>query len=341
MAEIPRKLGKVDWDDLIVSTLNARSDADTFSEQFYTKETGFSVSVGIPAYNEEKNIANLLNALLKQKTNRIAISEIIVISSGSTDRTDAIVEKLSWKDRRIILIRQDHRKGKASAVNEFIKTARSSILVLESADTLPDEQTIERLCLPFEDPIIGMAGAHVTPTNDENTFIGYTSHLLWSMHDQIAMRCPKCGELVAFRKTFESIPEDTVADEAWIEYEMKKRNLKIVYVPDATIFNKGPETISDLVKQRRRIAYGHLNLAKKTRFKVSTLQLPFVLPALLSIFPLNEPKKWFFAFGAFTLESVSRILGYYDYYIKRDDHSTWDIAKTTKQLDLRTAEELK
>lgn len=45
-----------------------------------------SVSVGIPAYNEEQNIASLIFGILKQKVNNITLKEIIVISDGSTDK---------------------------------------------------------------------------------------------------------------------------------------------------------------------------------------------------------------------------------------------------------------
>jgi biofilm PGA synthesis N-glycosyltransferase PgaC len=335
MVEIPGKLGKVAWDDLIVSTSKARADADAFSEKFYTKETGFSVSVGIPAYNEENNIANLLNALLKQRTNIVDINEIIVISSGSTDRTNIIVEELSQKECRIRLIKQDKREGKASAINKFLKAARNEILILESADTIPDYLAIEKLCLPFENPLVGMTGAHPIPTNNENSFMGYTSHLVWVLHDLMALRSPKCGELVAFRKIFETLPEDIAVDEAWIEYETRKRNYEIVYVSDAIVYNRGPETIGDFLKQRRRIACGHLDLSKRTKFEVSTTKYnSLLLSAIFTVFPRKEPRKWCFLIGALALEGLSRFLGYCDYYKKQGQYSIWEISKTTKSLDL-------
>jgi biofilm PGA synthesis N-glycosyltransferase PgaC len=294
------------------------------------------ISIGITAYNEEGNIARLLNALLKQKTSEIGINEIIVISSGSTDRTNTIVEGFLQNNSQIRLIKQTRREGKASAINEFIKVANNEILVLESADTIPDSKTIETLCLPFENPIIGMTGAHPVPTNDSNNLMGYTSHLLWSLHNRIAMRRPKCGELVAFRKIFRSLPQDIATDEVWIEYEIKKRNLKTVYVPEAIVYNRGPETVSDFLKQRRRITCGHLDIYKKTKFETSTSKLIPILSAVLEEFPLKEPKKCFFLTCACALEGLGQLLGHYDYYTKKC-HSVWEISKTTKRLDYGVA----
>jgi len=293
-----------------------------------------SISVGVPAYNEQNNILNLLTALLNQKTNKIKIEEIIVVSSGSTDKTDLIVEELSQKEPRIKFIRQTKREGKASAINEFLKVACNDILVLESADTIPDEGTIEQLSSPFADSSIGMAGAHPVPTNDENSFMGYTSHLLWALHDKLALRSPKCGELVAFRRVFESIPKDTAVDEAWIEHEVEKRNYRTIYVPDAQVHNKGPETIGDFLKQRRRITCGHLDLRKKTKFQVSTASVSSILFTLVEVLPTRRPKQLFFFVGAFALEGLSRFLGTYDYYKKKNKHSIWEISTSTKSLDL-------
>ena len=294
----------------------------------------YKISIGIPAFNEESNISDLLGAIVTQKMGRFKIDEIIVVSSGSTDKTDAIVETFSGKDSRIRLIRQVKREGKASAINEFIKAAHNKILVLESADTIPDNNTIEKLCLPLANSRVGMTGARPIPVNDSNKLMGYVSHLLWSLHDRLAVKRPKCGELVAFRKVFRGLPKDTAVDEAWIEYEIGKRNYRIIYVSEATVHNKGPETISDFLRQRRRIASGHLDLSKRTKFEVSTSNFFSTFSAILAEFPFKEPKKWLFLTCAFTLEGLGRFLGYYDYH-KKKHHSVWEISKTTKSLGIQ------
>ena len=46
-----------------------------------------TVTIGIPAYNEEANVRNLLVSLLAQKETNFKLQEIIVVSDGSTDKT--------------------------------------------------------------------------------------------------------------------------------------------------------------------------------------------------------------------------------------------------------------
>ena len=292
------------------------------------------VSVGIPASNEQENIGKLLTALLNQNTNRIRITEIIVISSGSRDETNAIVTDLSQKQPKIKLIKQSMREGKASAINEFLKAAHNQVVVLESADTIPLNHTIERLCLPFEDLNVGMTGAHPVPINGSDSFMGYLTHLQWDLHNRIAIKRSKCGELVAFRKLFKEMPQDTAVDEAWIEYEIIRRKYNVVYVDDAFVFNKGPESVTDFLKQRRRINCGHIDLTKRTAFRVSTTSFSTLLPALVEVFPSKSLKKSFFLLSAFALEAICKMLGYYDYFRNKDQHLIWEISKTTKNLGL-------
>jgi glycosyltransferase involved in cell wall biosynthesis len=70
------------------------------------------VSVGICAYNEEENIGALLENLLTQQS-LPHNSEIIVVCSGCTDETPSIVEKFARKDKRVKLILEEERRGKA------------------------------------------------------------------------------------------------------------------------------------------------------------------------------------------------------------------------------------
>jgi len=288
------------------------------------------VSVGICAYNEERTIGKLLQRLLDQKLRKVSIDEIIVISSGSTDKTDDIVRMFSKEDDRITLLRQKRREGKASAINMFLKYANNSVCVLESADTLPEFDAIEKLCLPFLDESVGMTGGRPVPINDKNTFMGYVGHLIWELHHQISLKSPKFGEMIAFRKVIDSIPKNIAVDEAWIEATIKRRGYKVVYVPEAICYNKAPENLRDFIKQRRRINFGHLYLKYKLKYEVSTMRSFNVLKGLVKII-CKEPNKLHYIMGATLLEAVGKMLAYYDLLVGKD-HAVWDIAESTKEL---------
>jgi cellulose synthase/poly-beta-1,6-N-acetylglucosamine synthase-like glycosyltransferase len=106
----------------------------------------------------------------------------------------------------------------------------------------------------------------------------------------------------------------------------------MAYIPEAIVYNKGPETIRDFLKQRRKIAYGYIDLFKRTKYKASSQNFSLLISIIPKNFPLYSIKKWPWFFAAFMLEGMVRILGNYDYYIKKGRHSIWEIAETTKDI---------
>jgi len=63
------------------------------------------LSILIPARNEEKNIANILDDLHKQEYKN---AEIIVLDDNSSDNTAGVVKEKMKKDKRVSLIFNDH-----------------------------------------------------------------------------------------------------------------------------------------------------------------------------------------------------------------------------------------
>ena len=292
------------------------------------------VSIGVFAYNEVKNIKKILSALLNQEQKYINIIEIIVVSSNSTDGTDEIVKDFMQRNDKIKLIAEKERNGKSTAINKFIKAANSDILVIESADTIPAKDCVQRMVLPFIDPEIGMTGGRPMPENDENTFIGFAVTMMWRMHHKMAMISPKLGEMVAFRKVFDKIPPESAVDEASIEAIIRKKGYKLYYEPKAIVHNKGPENISDFIKQRRRIAAGHLWLINTQNYEVISQKKGLLIKLLLDEI-ISHPLKTHFILGTMLLEIYGRFLGYYDYKIKKKNPFKWEMIKSSKNLKKR------
>ena len=288
-------------------------------------------SVGITAHNEEANIGQLLEAIQDQRLHQVEINEIIVVASGCTDRTEDIVREHAAQDPRIQLLVQEKREGKTSAINIFLANAEEKICVLESGDTLPHEDAIENMVRMFDDSAVGMTGAHKVPVNTPEHITGYLSHLRLKMEHQLCLDIPRLGELIAFRKVFDHIPPDVAMDEAFVEALVVRRGLQVRYAPDAVVFNMGPETLGDFIKQRRRNYAGHLHLKEKYGYRVSSLESGRVLRlALGEIYAAIRLIYILFALG--TIEAISRALGWWDYRVRKQKHVVWDIAWTTKEV---------
>ena len=286
-------------------------------------------SVGITAYNEEANIGRLLQAILDQRLYEVEITEIIVVASGCTDRTEEIVRDYMERDERIRLYIQEKREGKTSAINVFLAHAREKICVLESGDTLPREDTVDSLVRMFHDPAVGMTGAQKVAVNTPDHIVGLLSHLRLKMEHQLCLEIPRLGEMIAFRKIFDQLPPDVAMDEAFVEAFVIRRGMQVRYAPDAVVYNMGPETVSDFVKQRRRNYAGHLYLKDKYGYQVSSLQNTRVVRIALE--EVWGAVRLVWTLGVLgTLEIYSRMLGVWDYRVRKKQHVVWDMAWSTK-----------
>lgn len=288
-------------------------------------------SLGILIHNEAENIGKLLDALLRQKLTNVNISEIIVVSSASTDNSDDIVRQYESRDSRIRLVTESERRGKSAAINTFLEVANEELIVISSGDVIPADDAVEKIITPFTDEKIGMTGGRPFPVNKSDTFVGYWVNLQWKLHHRVALKSPKLGEMVAFRRVMERIPEDSAVDEASIEAQITAKNLQLRYIPEAIIYNKGPEKIKDFIKQRRRIASGHNWLKQRNSYQVSTSKFPLLFTVVWEEIK-EKPAKVPHIILICLLEVWSRFLGWYDLKIRKKNPFKWEIIESTKQL---------
>jgi poly-beta-1,6-N-acetyl-D-glucosamine synthase len=285
------------------------------------------VSIGIMAYNEENNIGRLLEKLLSQKLQNCNIREIIVVNDGSTDNTLRIVTSFSKEHDEIKIIHHPARRGKPSAINGFLLAASSPILVLESADTLPEEHSIEALCAPLQDESVGITAGSTIPLNNESTFLGRLVHSQWRIHHHLSNEMPKFCELIAFRNVVPFV-EPTTVDEEYIGSVVMKKGYRAVYANAAIVYTMGPGQVGEFFEQRRRNHSGHLLLQKKTGYTSPSLRLPLIASAVGKEISL----KTLPSIGAgILIEAIARALGRIDCMRGRID-VLWDQATTTKKL---------
>ncbi|MDI6807112.1 MAG: hypothetical protein QMD14_04900 [Candidatus Aenigmarchaeota archaeon] len=71
------------------------------------------------------------------------------------------------------------KDGKASAINFFLSQNKADIVVMESADTLPEEYAIDNLLRPFISPRVGMTAGRPIPLNKYERITDKISSLSW------------------------------------------------------------------------------------------------------------------------------------------------------------------
>jgi cellulose synthase/poly-beta-1,6-N-acetylglucosamine synthase-like glycosyltransferase len=245
------------------------------------------VVIGTCAYNEESNIRNLLlNLVVGQNLPKNC--RILVVCSGCTDKTPLMVREFEKKDERIEAIIEGSRRGKANALNSIFKMAKESadVLVLVNADALPERGSITKLLSKLASSKAGAVFAQPVPFKEFHGICYRIVNVIWRLHHAISLyQEPKLsGELCAIRTScLQEIPENVATDEPYIELAIRKQGYDILYLPEASVHIRCPTNTVDLLKQRKRIWIGHIQLQSATDFKVSTSRFRNVLRAISTL----------------------------------------------------------
>lgn len=284
------------------------------------------VSLGIITCRDRENLPELLRSISRQRLKKVKISEIIIVAPDEDESYITQVIGASGRlKRKIQPINEGRRKGKYAAVNLLLQKAKSDILVLCSGDVTLEENAIERLCAPLEKQEVGIVASRPVPVGgSQNRKLEQTVELLWNLRDAISIPTPKFGELIAFRNLHLQIPK-TAVDEEMLVALITSQGHKSAYANDAVVYNRGPETVSDYIRQRRRIYCGHLALKKAQGYIAPTVSNMKVLGCLMTHKSLKKPRLAGLAY-AVLLEGLSRFLGTVD-FMKGVDHSRWKIIR--------------
>ncbi len=140
-----------------------------------------SISITIPAYNEERSIGDTLERVLAVDY-PAELRQILVVSDASTDRTDEIVR--SYAGRGVELLRMPERTGKTAAENAAAPYLRGQIVVNMDATITLRPDSILRLVRAFQDETVGVAsgtdvsvGAAEVVSNQAES--GYVNYEMW------------------------------------------------------------------------------------------------------------------------------------------------------------------
>jgi cellulose synthase/poly-beta-1,6-N-acetylglucosamine synthase-like glycosyltransferase len=113
-----------------------------------------TVTVLVPAYNEAAVIGRKLDNLLGLDYPHDRL-QLVVVSDGSTDGTNALLEAAAARDARLTTVLLRERRGKANALNQGLARATGEIVVFSDSSILLDAQALRAIVQPFADPGVG------------------------------------------------------------------------------------------------------------------------------------------------------------------------------------------
>jgi glycosyltransferase involved in cell wall biosynthesis len=217
-----------------------------------------SVTILISAYNEEEAIGATIG-------NKHALDyppenlEILVISDGSIDGTDAIVGRFA--DRNVRLLRQEPRAGKTSALNMAVPLAKGEIIVFSDANSIYAPDALRKLVTNFSDPHVGYATGKMIYANPDGTTIGegcsaYMKYENWlrEIETRIGSVVGVDGGIDAMRKAlYRPMNPDQLPD--FVQpLKVVEQGYRVVYEEEALLWESSLKESRDEYRMRVRVS---------------------------------------------------------------------------------------
>jgi len=195
----------------------------------------------------------------------IAMRKLVIVASACPDEAVSSLKQLGKRDKRVEVIIEDGRHGKAEAINRILEASDAQVLVLANSDSVPAQGAIASLVHDIlSDSSIGAVSAVPEPER-RNGPVSLLLSFMWEAHNGCSLALNhmnisnhSCDELVAFRRPAVSrLPNDLVNDGAFMAGVAKQRGYSIKVSLGARVRIQTPSHIADVIMQRRRILFGH------------------------------------------------------------------------------------
>ena len=230
-----------------------------------------TVSFVIAVYNGEKFLERKLKTILSQNYPRELI-DILVVSDGSTDRTDEIAR--SFAGQGVRFLRVPHG-GKAAALNAGVPLVSGEILVLNDVRQTLDPDCLRKIIACFGDPKVGSVSPRTVIVEGDSHEEATTS-AYWRYEDWIRQRLTRIdstfgcsGAFAAMRRSlWTPLPPGTLLDDVYVPLKAFFNGYRILYEPSATMYDF-PTVL-------------HSEFRRKVRLQAGLYQMLKLMPELLS-----------------------------------------------------------
>jgi len=221
------------------------------------KDMGFrtTVSTVMAVHDGEQFIRAKLESLLALRY-PAGLLDILVVSDGSTDGTDRIVESFASRGVRLLRV---PRGGKAAALNAGLELSSGEILFFTDVRQPLDPDALSHLVANFADPSVGVVTGELRiagpdSTGEQHDLGLYWRYELWARrrHSDIDSTFVATGCIYAIRRSLaEPLPADTLTDDAVMPLRAFFRGYRAIFDSQAIAFDY--PSADEGVEFRRRL----------------------------------------------------------------------------------------
>lgn len=265
---------------------------------FRTGGEPLSVSMVICVRNGEAHLRRKLESIFALDYPH-ELLEVLVVSDGSTDRTDAIAGEFSGQGVKLLRVPFG---GKPAALNAALEVVGGEILLITDVRQVLEQQSVRRLIAGFADPQVGVISGELlfmdSATNEEANIGSYRKFENW-IRRQLTLVDSMLGATGCFyairRKLARPLPPETLLDDVYIPMGAFFAGYRLVAEPEARVYDYPTSLATEFPRKVRTLA-GNYQLLKlypqllgpKNRmwtdfvsYKLGRLMMPYLLLALL------------------------------------------------------------
>jgi cellulose synthase/poly-beta-1,6-N-acetylglucosamine synthase-like glycosyltransferase len=241
-----------------------------------------TVSILIPARNEEKVIGRLLQRMTKLTYPHDKL-QVIAIDDALSDRTRQIAEEFSKRYSFIEVVHRDGKtggKGKASAMNSGLERSTGEIVLCFDADYYPQKDIVEKLVKEFVDPKVGAVQGRPVVLNEAQNVVtrlitlerigGY--RVDQEARDNLGLIPQFGGTVGGFRRSvlekLGGFDESMLTEDTDLTFQVYLEGFKVRYVGDAECYEEAVDSWKAYWRQRHRWARGHMQVCFKHTSRV-------------------------------------------------------------------------
>lgn len=231
-------------------------------------KTTQTLTIGIPAYNEAKNIVSLLPSLFQQKLGSIRLTEVLISSDGSSDQTVSLAYSL--QDPRVRVFANRTRQGIARGLNQIITNTHTDYLVLLDADiSLTDPFCLSKLIAPLVAHQAELTSCKIEPIG-VNNLIARTLRFSMKIKNHLFETYNNGDNLFTCHGLIRGYSKNlytnthfprNIANDMYSYLDCLNRGFKYQYVAEARVSYLSVSTLPDYLSQSRRFQLGIDNLA--------------------------------------------------------------------------------
>jgi poly-beta-1,6-N-acetyl-D-glucosamine synthase len=218
-----------------------------------------TVSVVVAAFNEGASIARKLDNLLALDYPREKV-QIIVVSDGSTDGTEAIVE--GYRERQVELLKLPHA-GKPTAINEGVEHARGEVVVFCDARQSFSADALRVMAEFFADAQVGavVGELQLEATRGPGVYWAYEK-LIREAEGRFDSVVGGSGCFLAIRRhLFVRIPADSLLDDMYTPLQIVLQGYRVLHRPEIKVYDQ-EASISGEFSRKARTLVGNFQLVQ-------------------------------------------------------------------------------